>query len=358
MKIGIDISQIIYGTGVSVYTKNLVKNLLEIDKDNEYVFFGGSLRRKKEFKKFTDTLNGNFTTRFFRFPPSLADFFWNRLHFPKVETFVGKVDVFHSSDWAEAPSKAFNVTTVHDLTPFKFPKLTPSKVLAVHKRKIGRALASVDRVIVPSNSTKDDLVKLGFEKDRIRVIYEAASPVYKRKAQDEVKKLKRKYKITKGYLLAVGTSPRKNLNMVIKAYERVRAGHSLKLIVVGGHSDKEEYKRGIRFVGHVNEDELATLYSGAEALVYPSFYEGFGLPIIEAFSCGCPVVASNNSSIPEVAGDAAVLVDPANINSVVKGIEKALKEKQTLRKKGLKRAKDFSWKKTAEETLSVYMEAK
>jgi len=358
MKIGIDISQIIYGTGVSVYTKNLIKNLLLVDKENEYVLFGGSLRRKKELKKFAEDLKGNFSTRFFRFPPALADLFWNRLHILNIEMFIGKLDVLHSSDWAEPPSKAFRVTTVHDLAPFRFPKLTPPKILAVHKRKISRSLSEADRIIVPSNSTKNDLVELGFEKDRIRVIYEAASPVYKRKRQDEIKKLKKKYKITKGYLLAVGDSPRKNLDMVIRAYERVMAGNNLKLIVVGEDMAKKDYARGIRFVGHIDELELATLYSGAEALVYPSFYEGFGLPVIEAFSCGCPVVASKTSSIPEVAGDAAILVDPTSLDSVVKGIDKALEDKNDLRKRGLERAKDFSWEKTAEETLKVYREFK
>ena len=134
------------------------------------------------------------------------------------------------------------------------------------------------------------------------------------------------------------------------------AGNNLKLIVAGEDTAKKDYARGIRFVGRVNESELAILYSGAEALVYPSFYEGFGLPVIEAFSCGCPVVASKTSSIPEVAGDAAILVDPTSLDSVVKGIDKALENKNDLRKRGLERAKDFSWEKTAEETLKVYKE--
>ena len=116
MKIGIDISQVIYGTGVSVYTRNLVKNLLVLDKKNSYVLFGGSARRRGDFESFLSSLKGSFQKKIVVFPPTLADILWNRLHVISPEVFVGKIDIFHSSDWAQPPGNFFKVTTIHDLT--------------------------------------------------------------------------------------------------------------------------------------------------------------------------------------------------------------------------------------------------
>ena len=130
MKIAIDISQIVYGTGVSTYTENLIKDLLKIDKDNEYLLFAGTLRRKQGVLKVFSQ------ARVFPIPPTLADVLWNRLHIFPIEKFIGDVDVLHTSDWSEPPSNAFKVTTVHDLYPFKFPRLVHPKILEVHKRKM------------------------------------------------------------------------------------------------------------------------------------------------------------------------------------------------------------------------------
>ncbi|MGB6839152.1 MAG: glycosyltransferase family 1 protein, partial [Microgenomates group bacterium] len=130
------------------------------------------------------------------------------------------------------------------------------------------------------------------------------------------------------------------------------------LVFIGHLFEKIEQRRGVRFVGHVSIDELPVFYSGAEALVYPSLYEGFGLPILEAFACRTPVVTSNISSLPEVAGGAAELVDPYDTDSIAEGIRAALGRRKGLIKKGLKRVEDFSWEKTAKMTLEVYNEAK
>src|SRR3989344_6568222 len=131
MKILIDISQIVYGTGVSVYTRNLVESLLNIDKENDYTLFGGTLRRREEIQLFFKQLNKyDFDGRIAPIPPSLANILWNRLHVIKIENFVGKADVFHSSDWSQPPSGAFKVTTVHDLIPIKYPMLSHAKLIS------------------------------------------------------------------------------------------------------------------------------------------------------------------------------------------------------------------------------------
>ncbi len=355
MKIAIDISQIIYETGVSWYTRNLIEHLLEVDKENEYLFFGGSLRRLEELKAYSRKLKGNFKTRFLLISPNMADFLWNRLHIFPIERFLDRIDVLHTSDWSEPPSKAFKITTVHDLAPFKFPQFTHPKIIAVHKRKLNWIKKEVDRVIVPSEATKKDLFKMGIAKEKIRVIPEAPGEIFKEISQKEIENVKSKYQISGSYLFSIGVGGRKNTERIIRAFENLK-GENLKLVFVGRGEDFEE-KGGVRFLGHIPFKDLPALYSGGEALLYPSLYEGFGLPILEAMACGTPVVTSNISSMPEVAGDAAVLVNPKDIDSITAGIKKSLQNRKELVRKGLKRVKEFSWEKTARATLAVYNEA-
>ncbi len=360
MKIAIDCSQIIYGTGVSTYVENLVKNLLLVDKENEYILFGGSLRRINDLRLMVNGLRGNFKRKIFPIPPTIADLIWNRLHILPIEALIGKVDVFHSSDWSQPPTSAFKVTAVHDLAPVLFPDLGGRdfirNVSEAHKARLEWVKKEVDRIIVPSNSTKSDLIDFGILEKKIVVIYEGVDEVFKQRSKETVENLKRKYRISGDYILAVGVGLRKNTDNIISAFEKVRPGKDLKLVVAGG-TDQISETRGVVYTGYISNEEKATLYSGAETLVYPSIYEGFGLPILEAFACKCPVVTSDVSSMPEVAGNAAVLVDPSSVDSIAEGIKKALDNKKGLVEKGIKRAKEFSWQKAAEETLEVYREA-
>lgn len=350
MRIGIDISQIVYGTGVSVYTKNLVENLLKIDQEDAYVLFAGTLRRRK------DVLDVFPQAKVFPIPPTLADIIWNRLHLLPIEKLIGKVDVFHSSDWTQPPSKVLKVTTVHDLIPLKFPKLIDPSIVKVHTRRLYWVKKEVDRIIVPSSSAKEDLIAYGVSENKIKVIPEANH--IQKSTLKAVEEIKRKYKISGNYLLAIASSFYKNTDRVIKAFDISSAGKNLKLVIIGGRANtliKE--RRGVRLTGFVTNAEYAALCTGANALVFPSLYEGFGIAILDGFACGTPVVTSNLSSMPEVAGDAAILVDPYDVASIAEGIEKALRGRKGLVEKGLRRVKQFSWLKTAEETLKVYREA-
>ena len=357
MKIAVDVSPIIYETGVSVYTYELVKNLLLYDSQNEYVLFGGSLRGLGELRAKASELKGNFDTRFVMFPPSVAQVVWNQLHILPVESFIGKVDVFHASDWTQPPTKAFKVTTVHDLTPIKYPRLSHPRIVAAHSKRFMWIKKEVDAVIVPSMATKKDLLDLDFKEEKIYVIPEAPNPLVKLAKAEQVMELKKRYRISGKYLLAVGVTPRKNIDRVISAFEKIRAGEDLKLVVIGEAKMKIEQTRGVIFAGHVPFHDLSPFYTGAEALVYPSLYEGFGLPILEAFACGTPVVTSNTSSMREIAQDAAVLVDPYKVESISEGIIKALLQKKDLSKKGMIHVKHFTWEKTARMTLEVYKKA-
>jgi len=338
MKIGIDISQIVYGTGVSVYTKNLVENLLKIDKENEYILFFASLRRKIPIFNFQ--FSNEFQIKNFKIPPTLLEILWNKFHIFPVEKFVGEVDVFHSSDWTEPPvKKAIKVTTIHDLAVLRYPETFPQKIVSVHKRKLEWVKKEVKLIIAVSESTKKDIVELlGINPEKIRVIYEAVGEEFKPQNKNKIDEVKRKYGISGDYFLAFSGPQRKNLARIKESCR------GFNLFVIGQP--------------YVEYQDLPALYSGALGLVYASLYEGFGLPILEAMACGCPVVTSNISSMPEVAGRAAVLVDPLSVEDIKRGIKKMIKEKQKLVKLGFKRVGDFSWQKTARQTLDVYKEAK
>ena len=356
MKIAIDVSQVVYGTGVSQYTRNLIENLFKIDKENEYLLFAGSLRRKK------DILNIFPKAKVFPIPPTLLNILWNKLHILPLEKLVGSVDVVHTSDWTEPPGSAFKVTTVHDLAPFIYPNLFPRDVLRnivdTHRSRLYWVRQESDRIIVPTNATKKDLVNLGFDEAKIRVIPEAPNTSFKKESSDVVERVARKFKIYGDYVISVGIDPRKNTQRLVKAFEHATAGRDIKLVFVGTPKySKLKVSRNIRMLGNVSTDDLRALYSGAKALLYPSLYEGFGLPILEAFSCGCPVLTSNRSSMAEVAGDAAVLVDPESVESIGDGIEKILRGPKAFIDKGSKRVNEFSWEKAARMTLDVYREA-
>ena len=362
MRIAIDISQAIFGTGVSTYTKSLVKGLLSIDKKNNYILFGGSLRRFKELKELAEGYVGpNVETKIFAYPPVFANLVWNRLHTMPIEKLLGPVDVLHTSDWTEPPSKAFKITTIHDLAPLIYPNLFPKDsvrdIVQTHRLRLSWVKKESARIIVPSLATKDDLIKLGFNGQIVRVIPEAPANIFKPSKNYDIEKLKKKYKISGRYVLAVGINARKNTERIIKAFDLAGAGMDLKLVFVG-HSkySKIEETRNIRVAGHVLFSELPVFYSGAEALIYPSLYEGYGMPILESFACGTPVVTSDVSSMPEVAGGAAVLVDPYDVNSIAEGITKALRGPKRLIADGFERVKQFSWEATAKQTLEVYNE--
>jgi len=367
MKIGIDISQLAFpGTGVATYTRNLVENLLRIDKENEYVLFYSSLRKDikhaglKIGKKRVELRN-------YKLPPLFLEFLWNRLHILPIEEFTGHLDIFHTSDWLEPPAKCPKVTTVHDLAIFKYPETFSPRgghnIVSNLRRKLEWVKRESKVIIAVSENTKKDIVKiLDIPSEKIKVIYEAGDEVFGKKSTLRgIENAKKKYGISGNYILAVGTlEPRKNLKRLIMAFSKVRRNSSLSLVIAGNAGWGGELEGlqgkilGVRFLGYVPKEDLAPLYAGAQCFVYPSLYEGFGLPILEAMASGCPVVTSNISSLPEVAGEMAVLVDPENIRDITEGIKEAITKREEFIKKGFERAKEFSWEKTARQTLEVY----
>lgn len=347
MKVGIDISQVAFpGTGVAMYTAKLVEHLLKAGGD--YLLFGSSLRQQKAFKMFPQT-------KVFPFPPTVMEFVWNRLHTLPIETLIGKVDVFHSSDWTQPPTKAKKVTTIHDLIVYKYPETSHPYIVAAQKRRLGWVEKECDGIIAVSESTKNDITKLlNIPPEKITVVYEATNmkkgPVRKQ---------------GKPYILAVGTQePRKNIGRLIQAFQKIK-NKDIDLVIVGkygwGPSTSLRVKNEkVKLLGYVPNEELAGLYTNATVFVYPSLYEGFGIPVLEAFNCDCPVVTSNISSLPEVGGRAAVYVDPLNVDDIAEKIDFVLSLSSSRRteiiKAGRDQASKFSWEKAAAETKKIYEE--
>lgn len=331
IRVGMDISQTAHLGGVGTYTKNLSAELSKVS-NLEMIYFYSSLRRP---------YRGDFpNVKSFKMPPSFFEFLFNRMRFP-IEKFLGPLDVFHSSDWVQPKTKAKKVTTYHDLVPLIYPEWSHPKIINVHKRRLKLVEKEVDMVIAVSESTKKDLMKISdISEEKIVVVYEGPTLQKMQYADDKIKKFKEKYNLPQSFILAMGgVGERKNLNRIKEAgvdYNLVIAGETIPVLPA---------------------DELGLLYSSADALVYTSLYEGFGLPILDAFSCGLPVLTSNVSSMPEVGGNAALYANPYDVADIKNKI-RLIVEDEGLRnemiKKGFARVKEFSWEKTAGETAEIY----
>ncbi len=365
MKIAIDISQIAYpGSGVARYVEKLVQSLANLDKSNQYLLFGSSLRMKFLLKDFSNNIykiNNHFNNKIYPFPQTLVEIIWNKLHIFPFENLTGKVDIIHTSDWVEPPSRAPKITTVHDFLVFKYPNLFPQDLVETQKRRISWVIEESKYIIVDSHSTKSDGVNLlSIPSSKLIVIYPGVSQIFVKKNRQDSQKILNKYKIKQPYLLCVGTrEPRKNLDKTIEAFKIINRDYDISLVIVGKLGwgiDRKPNDERIIFLGYVPDTDLPYLYSETDCFVYPSLYEGFGFPVLEALSCGAKVVTSKEGSLKEVGGKFTIYVDPESLSSIVDGIEKALKSKQES-EKAMLWAKSFTWEKTAREVLEVYKKA-
>lgn len=375
MLVGIDISQAQYpGTGVGTYTTNLVKHLVALDTAHQFILFGSSLRNLKSLRQFTSSLNSNrVKTRLYPSPTTFTEYIFNTWRRLPIETFTGRLDVFHSSDWTQPPvASAKTVTTIHDLTTIKFPEHQHPQIIATHARRHQLITKEVDHVITDSKATQTDVLNhLNINKSQTTVIHLAASDDFlafaklpRLQKHESIVATRRKYHLPANYILSVGTNePRKNLDRLIKAYSQLTSQiHNPPELVIAGrfgwgssNLKTSDFKHlPIRLLGFVDQPSLPALYAGAQSFVYASIYEGFGLPVLEAMTLGIPVVTTDRGSLKEVAGSAAVLVNPFSTKSITDGLGESLLNKNQLRKQSLKQAKNFSWDKTAQQTLAVY----
>lgn len=376
MKIGIDITPIIYDRGVSRYTSNLVQALAQRS-DVELRLYGSSLRQKQRLEEFAQQVcrfrSGRHQARIQSYPPKVQEFLWNSLGKNQIRKVFPDVEVFHSWDWLQPPDKDLPlVSTIHDLAILRYPETALPKVVKLHQHSWKVLHKQRAQVITVSQATRRDVIELlHFPPQNVHVVYESlpleSLQVSQRLTEERQEQIKQQLQLTQPFILCVGTrEPRKNLRRAIEAWWPLR--QNVQLIVAGaaGWDQTEELQEKLqstqlRFLGKVTDEELAVLYGEAELLLYPSLYEGFGLPILEAFHFGTPVVTSNTSAMPEIAGNAAELVEPTSVESIRKGITKVLTENNDAGRRRLQqmiiRLQLFNWQRVAEETCKVYRKA-
>ncbi len=288
-----------------------------------------------------------------------------------------KIDVFHGMDHVGIPLVGRTgkyVVTVHDVIPLILPETFTPRHRTIVRLALARIRRKADCVIVPSHAVKGDVVRyVGFPEDRVVVTPEGCDARFRPvRLEAALRDVVAKYGLPARYLLAVGTlEPRKNLAALLEAFARLRRGRAvdpnLRLVLAGARGWLDEplfrtvralgLERAVHFPGFIEDDDLPAVYSGAALFVFPSLYEGFGLPPLEAMACGVPVVASNVSAMPEVAGDAAILVDPRDVDGLASAIARVLRDgalRARLRVAGIARARQFSWETTARRTLDAY----
>lgn len=335
-------------TGTENYSYQLLKSLTQIDSKNQYIVY---LRPGNNPGKGWPT-NFKFSILNFKF-------LWTQVGLA-TQTFKDKLDVLfipaHTSPLFHRPGLK-TVVTVHDLGAEYLPQLHQLKQRLYLKWVTNYQLKNATKLIAVSKATKDDLInKIGIKAKKIEVVYEGYD---KDKFKIQSSKFKNNVK-AKGYYLFVGTvQPRKNLARLIKAMEKFPG----RLVIAGGKGwdadsiyslpKKLGIEDKVKFLGYVPEKDLPGLYFGAQAFVFPSLFEGFGLPILEAQACSCPVLTSNLSSMPEVAGKGAIYVNPYSVESIIEGMKEVVRNKQKLVKLGLENVKKFSWENCAKETLQV-----
>lgn len=358
MKIGIDISQIAYkGTGVSRFTEGLVRSILDNDKHHEWIFFFSSFRNTLDPSLKDSIIAHQHTLITLPFPLALLSLLNNNFHaITQLVTNNSKqfadLDWFMTSDWIEFPMPCKKATIVHDLVFKKYPNTVHPTILRTQKMRFTFVTKETNIIFTDSQATLNDLEQ-AFEIDPSRTVInypgvDVTSPL----SSMQQKKHLETYGITKPYILSVGKQePRKNIKKLIDAFQKkTKSDPSPQLIIVGPDGwDMQNQKSNdqIKCIGYVTDDELATLYTNALCFVYPSIYEGFGYPIIEAMRYGCPVATSNTSSLPEVAGDGAILFDPQSTQSIRHALEHITtseKLRTELAKKGLLQSQKFTWK--------------
>jgi glycosyltransferase involved in cell wall biosynthesis len=276
---------------------------------------------------------------------------WSRAGWPPAERWLGDFDVLHFSDWMYPPQRSgLRATTIHDLVPLHFPEWVTPRTKAMHTRKYENAARTCGVIFANSAFTADDVATtLGFPRERIVVAHPGIGDDFRATGDYE--------DLGRPYLLTVATlEPRKNLATLVEAHALL-GDPDLALAVAGGAGWGEQPqldRPGVVRLGRVTDEQLARLYRGAAAVVYPSRFEGFGMPVTEAMACGAPVVASAHPSLDEACGDAAVRADPESAEAIADAIVQAMRHRDELRWKGFAHAASFTWQHTGDLFLEGY----
>jgi glycosyltransferase involved in cell wall biosynthesis len=357
MRVVVDVTPLaLPRTGIGNYILAMLRGLTEAGPDDEIVAFSAVAPPGR--RRIQQALDGVSVERRLILVPPKSHYWrtgWSRLGRGPVEWLAGPLDVFHFSDWMYPPQRGgVRATTIHDLFPLRHPEWVHPQTYRMHSRKYAHAARTCDLIVVNSEFTTGEVVELlDFPRERICLAYPGVGPLLgpDGPARD----------LGGPYVLTVATlERRKNLETLLEAMAIVRGRHpELRLAVVGaeGWQAPNLDAEGVVPLGYVDDAALAALYRGARLFVYPSRFEGFGMPIVEAMACGTPVVASAHPSMDEASGEAALRADPDGAEAMADAIDRALAD-ETLRRRGLEHAARFTARAQGEAVLGAYAAAR
>lgn len=381
LRIGIDFTSASRErAGIGRYARELIRALSRLDHTNRYVLF-------VPCDAHADLLHfawsPNFTIRRAPLTERYLAALWHRARVPlPIEVFIGAVDVFYSPDFLLPPTfAARKLVTVHDLSYVRVPECFPAPLLKYLNRAVPPSLARADVILADAVSTQNDLVEVyRLSREKIRVLYSGVESRFGPDVSNESRTRVRALTRGKPYVLSVGTlQPRKNYPRLIRAFARLVGNpqslppnsalrEHLQLVIAGGRGwmyeeifetvSRLNLQDRVLLLDFVADEDLPALYAEALLFVYPSLYEGFGLPVAEAMACGTPVVCSNTSSLPEVAGDAALYFDPRDVDDIARTLHRALTDttlRDTLHARGFAQVKPFTWDNAARALLAYWV---
>jgi len=368
-------------SGVSEYTLNLIKEILRLDTENEYQLFYNCFG---DCPGMPDFSGARVKVAKYNYPNKIINYLLFKIfNYPKIDKALG-ADIFFMPhiNFIGLAGCAKSVITIHDLSFLRYPEFFSARKNFWHFTiNVKKLVKKFDLIVAVSEHTKRDIIELcGVDENKIKVIYSGTGKGFRKILSidadcGKLLEIKNKYNLPDKFILYLGTvEPRKNIEGIIAAYSEMRRAKSglekVRLIIAGSKGwkskkiyknwEQSEFKDDIKFLDYIAGEDKVYLYNLASVFIYPSFYEGFGLPPLEAMACGAPVVASYSSSLPEVIGDAGLLVDPYNIRDIARAMESILSDetlKNKLVERGLERSKKFSWENAAKQYLEIFNHA-
>ena len=371
-RIGLDVTAAVrQGGGIGRYVRELLRALAKQDEEQQYRLFFASQR---PLPHPLPNLPSNFHIRRLPWHDIWHARLWHRLRLPlPVEIFIGRVDLYHSPDFTLPPVMPGTPTvlTVHDLSFAKDPESASPGLRGYLDVVVPRSVQRATHVLADSQATKDDLIELyGTPAEKISVLYSGVEASF-RPIDDEAKlaAVRERYHLGAApFIFSISTiQPRKNYKRLIAAFDAALRNSDFNLVIAGGKGwlyeeifaevERRDLAGRVLFPGYVDDADLSALYSAAQALAYPSLYEGFGLPLLEAMACGTPVLASTAPCLPEVAGKAALLVDPYDVDDIAAGLQQIVSDsglRVELVERGFERAAQFRWEDSARKLVELY----